>query len=212
MKAGVFFWPDNFKRQRSQLTQHLTDVRFNIYILQVLVGVRMVQTKCAVQSDGHPNPVSKPSQLTNLALTSRMGIKWLLIMMKTEVEWCHFVWGNTLIEWNSRTYHNLESFGVQNVNFVCVATPNVLVPNNTHAAHRMIRLTKVDDMVIGQIPLTICQEQVTWSIYNIKICTASYMMYENVLTLCSVEHSNITICQGHKDSAFDVTVKEMRHH
>lgn len=57
------------------LTQHLADVRLNVHILQVLMGVGMVEPESRVQADRHPHPITNPCQLPNLALPPWMGIK-----------------------------------------------------------------------------------------------------------------------------------------
>lgn len=60
------------------LTQHLADVRFNVNILKVLKGVSVEQSESGVQSDGHPDTITVPGQLTYLAVLTRVGIKRLL--------------------------------------------------------------------------------------------------------------------------------------
>ena len=67
------------------LTEHLADVRLNVDILQVLVGVGVVQSQRAVQSDGDPHPVTHPRQLSHLALLPRVGIKTLLFKQRRNV-------------------------------------------------------------------------------------------------------------------------------
>lgn len=41
------------------LTQHLADVGLDVHVLQVLVGVGVVEPQCGVQADGHPDPAAK---------------------------------------------------------------------------------------------------------------------------------------------------------
>ena len=49
-------------------TEHLADVRLDVHVLEVLVGVRVVQPQGRVQPDRDPHPVADPGQLTDLAL------------------------------------------------------------------------------------------------------------------------------------------------
>lgn len=60
------------------LTQHLTDVRLDVHVLEVLVRVGVVQPQGRVQPDGHPHAIADPRQLTHLALPARVGIEGLL--------------------------------------------------------------------------------------------------------------------------------------
>lgn len=60
------------------LTQHLTDVRLDVHILEVLVRVGVVEPQGRVQPDGHPDAVADPRQLTHLALPARVGVEGLL--------------------------------------------------------------------------------------------------------------------------------------
>lgn len=60
------------------LTQHLADIGFNVDILEVLKGVSVEQSQCGVQSDGYPDAIAMPGQLTDLAVLTRVGIKRLL--------------------------------------------------------------------------------------------------------------------------------------
>jgi hypothetical protein len=53
------------------------------------------------------------------------------------------------------TYHNLQGFGVEDMNLVCVATPQVFVAYYAHAAHRVDGLTQINNVVVGQVPLAI---------------------------------------------------------
>lgn len=64
--------------QSNSFTQHLADVGLDVHVLQVLVGVGVIQPQCGVQADGHPYPVADPCQLPHLALPPRVGIKGLL--------------------------------------------------------------------------------------------------------------------------------------
>lgn len=56
-------------------TQHLADVRLNVNVLKVLEGVSMEQPESGVQSDGHPDTIAIPRQLTHLAILTRVGVK-----------------------------------------------------------------------------------------------------------------------------------------
>lgn len=60
------------------LTQHLADVGFDVDILEVLKGVSVEQSESGVQSDGHPDAIAMPGQLTDLAVLTRVGVKRLL--------------------------------------------------------------------------------------------------------------------------------------
>lgn len=57
------------------LTQHLADIGLDVHVLQVLVGVGVVQPQRGVQADGHPHTIADPRQLPHLALPPWMGIK-----------------------------------------------------------------------------------------------------------------------------------------
>lgn len=61
-----------------ELTKHFAYIGLNVHILQVLVGVRVVEAQGGVQADGHPHPVPHPRQLPHLALPPWVGIKGLL--------------------------------------------------------------------------------------------------------------------------------------
>lgn len=65
-------------RWPAALTQHLADVGLDVHVLQVLVGVGVVEPQCGVQADGHPDPVTNPCQLPHLALPPWVGIERLL--------------------------------------------------------------------------------------------------------------------------------------
>lgn len=60
------------------LTQHLADVGLDVHVLQVLVGVGVVQPQRGVQADGYPYPITDPCQLPHLALPPWVGIERLL--------------------------------------------------------------------------------------------------------------------------------------
>lgn len=57
------------------LTQHLADVGLDVDVLKVLEGVSVEQPESGVQSDGHPDTVAVPGQLTYLAILTRVGVK-----------------------------------------------------------------------------------------------------------------------------------------
>ena len=63
---------------KSALTQHLADVGLDVHVLEVLEGVGMEQPEGGVQSDGHPDPVPVPGQLTHLAVLTGVGVKRFL--------------------------------------------------------------------------------------------------------------------------------------
>lgn len=65
------------------LTQHLADVWLDVHILEVLVGVSVVETQGGVQPDRHPHTVSDPRQLPHLALPARVGVERLLRSSKS---------------------------------------------------------------------------------------------------------------------------------
>ena len=50
------------------LTEHLADVGLDVHVLEVLLGVGMVQAEGGVQSDRHPDPVTHPGHLADLRL------------------------------------------------------------------------------------------------------------------------------------------------
>lgn len=62
------------------LTEHLTDIRLNIHILQMLKCVGMEKSEGGVQTDRYPDAISIPRQLSHLALLTRVGIKGFLHM------------------------------------------------------------------------------------------------------------------------------------
>lgn len=62
-------------RRNPELTQHLADVGFNVNVLKVLEGVGVEQPECGVQSDGNPDTVAIPGQLTHLAILTWVGVK-----------------------------------------------------------------------------------------------------------------------------------------
>lgn len=59
-------------------TEHLADVGLNVDVLQVLQGVGVEQPQGGVQPDGHPDAVTFPGQLTDLAVLAGVGVKGLL--------------------------------------------------------------------------------------------------------------------------------------
>lgn len=61
--------------RKSELTQHLADVGLDVDVLKVLEGVSVEQPESGVQSDGHPDAVAIPGQLTYLAVLTRVGVK-----------------------------------------------------------------------------------------------------------------------------------------
>lgn len=69
------FQEDDVLFSESELTQHLADVRLDVDVLKVLEGVSVEQPEGGVQSDGHPDTVAVPCQLTYLAVFTRMGVK-----------------------------------------------------------------------------------------------------------------------------------------
>lgn len=60
------------------LTKHLGDIWFDVDVLEVLVGVSMVEAKGWVESDAHPHPIPNPSHLAHLRLFARVCIKCFL--------------------------------------------------------------------------------------------------------------------------------------
>lgn len=58
-----------------ELTQHFADVGLDVDVLKVLEGVSVVQPESGVQSDGHPDTVTIPGQLTYLAVLTRVSVK-----------------------------------------------------------------------------------------------------------------------------------------
>lgn len=62
------------------LTEHLADIRLNVHILQMLICVRVKKSEGGVQTDGYPDAISIPRQLSHLALLTRVGIKGFLNM------------------------------------------------------------------------------------------------------------------------------------
>ena len=60
-----------------------------------------------------------------------------------------------LIITSQNTDHDLQGFGVEDVYFVGVAAPDMLVGHHTHTAHRVVGLAQVYQVVVGQVPLTI---------------------------------------------------------
>lgn len=66
---GSFSW---------ELTEHFAYIGLNVHVLQVLVGVGVVEAQGGVQADGHPHPIAHPRQLPHLALPPWVGIKGLL--------------------------------------------------------------------------------------------------------------------------------------
>lgn len=69
------------------LTQHLADVGFDVDILEVLKGVSVEESESGVQSDGHPDAITMPGQLTDLAVLTRVGIKRLLQFKSHKNPW-----------------------------------------------------------------------------------------------------------------------------
>lgn len=68
----------NLVGKKSELTQHLADVGLDVDILKVLEGVSVEQPEGGVQSNGHPDTVAIPGQLTYLAILTRVGVERLL--------------------------------------------------------------------------------------------------------------------------------------
>lgn len=56
------------------------------------------------------------------------------------------------------THLDLHVFGLNDVNLVLVAAPHLIV-DDSHAADGVMRPTEVHEVVVGQIPLTICGSQ-----------------------------------------------------
>lgn len=52
------------------------------------------------------------------------------------------------------SYLNLHCLRLNNMDFVLVATPDSVI-HNSHTADRMVSMTKVHEVVITEIPLTI---------------------------------------------------------
>lgn len=72
--------PDEFllcfmEGRKSELTQHLADVGLDVDVLKVLEGVSVEQPESGVQSDGHPDTIAIPGQLTDLAVLTRVGVE-----------------------------------------------------------------------------------------------------------------------------------------
>jgi len=63
-------------------TNKLADKRLNINILQVLTAACVIQSKCAVQTNWHPDSIADPRHLTNLTLTTRVNVKRTLTVVK----------------------------------------------------------------------------------------------------------------------------------
>lgn len=56
-------------------TEHLADVGLDVNVLKVLQGVGVEQPQSGVQPDGHPDAVTFPGQLTDLAVLTGVGVK-----------------------------------------------------------------------------------------------------------------------------------------
>lgn len=65
---------------------------------------------------------------------------------------------------------NLHALGLNDVDFVLVAAPNLIV-DHSHAADGVMRPTEVHEVVVGQIPLAICTQKDT----NTKFKTPDYI-------------------------------------
>lgn len=74
-KCLLCFMHFNLVVRESEPTQHLADVGLDVDVLKVLEGVSVVQPESGVQSDGHPDAIAIPGQLTYLALLTRVGVK-----------------------------------------------------------------------------------------------------------------------------------------
>jgi len=61
-----------------RLTEHFADIRLDVNILQVLMGVGVVQSQSRVQANRNPNSVPEPCQLSHLAFFPGMNIKGFL--------------------------------------------------------------------------------------------------------------------------------------
>lgn len=69
---------ENLVAESAALTQHLADVGLNVDVLKVLEGVSVEKPEGGVQSDGHPDAVPVPGQLTDLAFLTGVCVKGLL--------------------------------------------------------------------------------------------------------------------------------------
>lgn len=82
----IWLVPHQFSWKKVLLTQHLADIGLNIHILEVLESVGVEKAQGGVQTNGHPDAITHPGQLTHLALLPRVGIKRFL---ETQITFSH---------------------------------------------------------------------------------------------------------------------------
>ena len=107
------------------LTEHLADVRLDVDVLEMLLGVGVVQTEGGVKPDRDPDSVTHPGHLANLRLLPGMSVQCGLYR------------------------HEL---GVHDVNPVPVSEPDLGVDLD-HAPDTVVRPAQVQQVIVPQVPL-----------------------------------------------------------
>lgn len=137
-------------------TEHLADVGLDVDVLEVLVGASVEQPEGGVQFNRHPDAIAVPGQLTNLTVLTGVGIKWFLRGAET----CNAnVDDAACLNTQTHLYLDLHGSGMHHIDLVPVATPHPVV-HDRHAADGVMLLPQVQQVVVGQVPLSIWQQKV----------------------------------------------------